>query len=141
MIRAITVCQPYASLIIGWEGMAESVRKLVENRTWPCRLPMPFPLLIHAGKSRKWLATWDGPVPDDMPFGVILGRVTLVGCIKPRHIESDLTDRWRYLRDHQHASGPYCFVLQNPERFEKPIPYRGAQGFFGVPDSVTGGAP
>ena len=141
MIRALTICQPYASLIIGWEGMAESDRKLVENRPRPCLPPVPFPLLIHAGKSRKWLDTYDGPVPDDMPFGAILGRVIVVGCIRPQHIESEATDRWQYLRGHQHVEGPYCFVLQVPVRYEAPIPYRGAQGFFGVPESVIGGAP
>lgn len=138
-MRALTICQPYASLIVGWDGMDESIRKLVENRTWRCRISMPFPLLIHAGKSRLWLDTWDGPVPDDMPFGAIIGRANVVGCIKPRHITAPYGDRWRYLRGRQHIVGPYCFVLEDAVRFERPIPYRGAQAFFSVPDSVIGG--
>ncbi|MFA7254088.1 MAG: hypothetical protein WC107_06075, partial [Patescibacteria group bacterium] len=60
-MKALTVCQPYASLIVGWPGIDPDDVKRVENRTWPTSYHGP--LLIHAGKSRLWLSSWDGPVP------------------------------------------------------------------------------
>lgn len=33
-MKALTICQPYASLIVGWDGMPDDARKFVENRTW-----------------------------------------------------------------------------------------------------------
>jgi hypothetical protein len=60
-MNALSVCQPFASLIISGE-------KRVENRRWSTSYRGP--LLIHAGKSRKWLGGWDGErMPDPMPFG------------------------------------------------------------------------
>ncbi len=44
-MKALTICQPYAELIM--RGV-----KRVENRTWATRYKGA--LLIHAGKSREW---------------------------------------------------------------------------------------
>src|SRR3546814_4442712 len=78
-MKALTICQPYAELIL--LGL-----KRVENRSKPTR--HRGPLLIHAGKSRDWLRivpqppTYEG-CPDmsydrtsglylaDMDFGAI----------------------------------------------------------------------
>ena len=48
-MQALTICQPYAELIL--RGA-----KLVENRTWwpPVQL-IGQRFAIHSGKSRKWL--------------------------------------------------------------------------------------
>lgn len=48
-MKALTICQPYAAAIA--KGL-----KPVENR-WATAYRGP--LLIHAGASRKWLATWE----------------------------------------------------------------------------------
>jgi hypothetical protein len=136
-MKALTICQPYASLIIGWDGMPEEIRKRVENRTW--HYSYRGPLLIHAGKSKAWLDSWWGETPDDMPFGAIIGRVDVVGCVAKDRLgfRRTVLERYPWLRDHVHAEGPYCIVLENPVRFETPIPYRGQQGLFEVPDEVV----
>ena len=41
-MQAITICQPYASLIIGWPAMPPEILKRVENRTWPTRYRGPL---------------------------------------------------------------------------------------------------
>lgn len=46
-MKCLTVCQPYASLIVGWEGIDQADVKRVENRKW--RPAYRGPLLIHAG--------------------------------------------------------------------------------------------
>ena len=133
-MKAMTICQPCASLIIGWPGMPEEERKRVENRT--CRSKYRGPLLIHAGQSKKWLATWSGPTPETMTFGAILGVVTMVDCV---HMDQSgavhplARSRYPWLEGHPHATGPECFVLQDPIRFKTPIPFPGRRGIFEVP--------
>lgn len=122
--KALTICQPYAHLIMTGE-------KRVENRTWPTRYRGT--LVIHAGKSKDWLDTHNGEVPADMPFGAIVGYVRLVDCVR---VDADLPQRLQWLRDHEHAHGPWCWVLKFPKRLSIPIPYRGAQGIFSVPDNA-----
>lgn len=57
-LRALTVCQPFAHLIALPDS--DDRMKRVENRTW--HTPHRGELLIHAGRSRKWLDL--GTVPD-----------------------------------------------------------------------------
>ena len=97
------------------------------------------PLLIHAGLSTKWLATWDGPQPtgQKMPFGALVGIVDVVMCmhiISVQNAPDDSVLGW--VKHHRHASGPFCLVLKRPRRFVEPIPYRGNQGLFDVPPEV-----
>ena len=117
-MKALTICQPYASLIIGWEGMPEEIRKRVENRTWNCHYRGP--LLIHAGKSTKWFRTWDGVQPPETPLGFILGQVDVVDCVsrtgRDYRFSQATRQRFTWLENHIHASGPFCMILENPVR-------------------------
>lgn len=131
MSKALTVCQPYASLIVGWEGIDPADVKRIENRTWPTSYRGR--LWIHAGKSTRWLGTWDGPRPAKLPMGAILGAVDLVGC-QPieslRRAPDGSPIGW--MKYHVHAEGPYCFILRRPRRLLKPIVYAGRQRIFDV---------
>lgn len=130
-MKAITICQPYASAFF----MAESRRKRPENRDWPTAYRGP--LLIHAGKSRAWMDDFDNPMFDslreiEMPFGCIIGMVELAACLSiDAYCERFGDDPW--------AIGPWCHVYEHPELFREPIPYRGALGIFEVPESVLSG--
>ena len=136
-MKCLTICQPYASLIVLPDD--DERAKRVENRTWPT--DHRGPLLIHAGKSRRWLVGDNYGIPlDDMPFGFIVGICELRGCV-PKHPMSgnphgfgDATiNRWPWLAFHRHAEGPFCWVLAECRKFAEPIPYRGMQGLFEVP--------
>lgn len=118
-MRGLTVCQPFASLIAAGA-------KPVENRTWPTSYRGA--LLIHAGKSRKWLGEHVDVVglPDPMPFGVVVAVARLHDC---RRLE-ELPSR---LRVHEHASGPWCWILRDVAPLSRPVPWRGALGLWGVP--------
>lgn len=124
-MKAITVCQPYASAIIAGP-------KRVENRTRPWSFRGR--LLIHAGKSMKFMGTLtalelaDWPEYDEskLIFGAILGSVEVYDCVELR----------TPMRDDVWACGPYCLLLRAPEQLKKPIPYRGALGLFEVPDHI-----
>jgi len=129
-MKALTILQPYAHLIVTGE-------KLVENRTWPTR--HRGPLLIHAGKNRSEVdnAT-DFELYEEygevLPFGAIVGRAQLVQCLKKELIATKLyDDEFPWLRNHYHMNGPWCWILADVERFEKPIPYQGRQGLFDIP--------
>lgn len=151
-MKAITICQPYATLVLprGPDGIVE---KRVENRTWFAHYRGP--LLIHAGKSLEWLDLVpdpDEPLLDilsvdresgvrlgEMVLGAVIGIVELVACVSAKDILSgDLEGYSLYsgLRDHKHVHGPWCHIYKNARRFKTPVPYRGRQGFFEVPDEL-----
>lgn len=74
-MKVLTIKQPWATLIMQGD-------KRFEFRSWQtkCR----GDLLIHAGKgidkeAMKRLAKY---LPDEIPLGKILGKVTLVDCIR-----------------------------------------------------------
>jgi len=116
--KALTICQPYAELIACGD-------KPIENRRWPTSYRGP--LLIHAGKSREWMD------PDDereYVFGAFVASADLVACLL---IGQAWPSRWRHLQSHEHANGPWCWILENIQRLPSPIPYRGAQGLWNVP--------
>jgi hypothetical protein len=54
--------------------------------------------------------------------GCIVGKVDIVGCVEYG------PSPWLF--------GRYGFVLANPVAFERPVPFKGALGFFDVPDGI-----
>ena len=132
-MKALTICQPYASLIVRGQ-------KRIENRTWPTMYRGL--LYIHAGKSRQWLSDPSGrdPHPADnygiplaqMPFGAVVAIANLVNCVT---IESILAGRYDdiypWAKDHEHAEGPWCWILDAVSPIG-PWPWRGAQGLFDI---------
>lgn len=145
-MKALTICQPYAHLILQPRGQAW--HKRVENRSWPLRYRGE--LVIHAGKSRAWydeavLASY-GLREHALVFGAIVGVATVVDCIAADRIHqagragAGLAPRLRWLSGHVHVQGPWCIVLANVRRLRTAIPYRGAQGLFEVPGDLFGEA-
>jgi len=134
-MKALTIHQPYASLIFGWPGLDPAMVKRIENRTWSTRYRGP--LLIHAGTSTKWIHTWEGPMPHPLLVGVILGSVDLVSCWQIASIrQAPETFPLAWLKHHIHATGPICWVLRHPRRILEPIPFKGQQGLYEIPDDV-----
>lgn len=125
-LPVLTVCQPYADLI------AHGV-KLIENRVW--RTAYRGPLVIHAGKSRAWM-----PADIEAKYrrqgyelrrGVLSCVVEVVDCVR---VEA-LPER---LKDHDHAFGPWCWLLENP-RILYPLEVKGAQGMWRIDRRVVDG--
>lgn len=137
-MKCLTICQPYAHLVIhGPEAGSELAhwgRKMYENRTWAS--DYRGPLAIHAGLSRTWLdldmlPKW-GLNAGRLVFGAILGIVQMNGSMGRR----SATGPW--------VSGGdgYVHVYTRVIRvLEKPVPYKGQQGFFEVPDELLEGMP
>lgn len=133
-MRALTICQPYASLIL--EGT-----KRVENRNWETKYRGR--LYIHAGRGREWLhremrgdVEWDRisnrPV-DAMPFGAVIAIATLVDCLPMDEIEAGkYAERYPWLRTHDHAIGPWCWIFAEKPTPVGPWPWKGRQGLFDI---------
>lgn len=121
-MKAITIHQPYAGLIVAGE-------KRVENRTWSTR--HRGPLAIHAGMSRDWLRVGDDP--DSFVYGAVVAVCDLSACIPVQKAGSEsVAGRFPWLITHAGAFGPYCWVLENVRPLNTPIPMRGRQGLFTI---------
>jgi hypothetical protein len=114
--------------------------KDIENRDWPTRFRGT--IYLHVGKWWK-----NDEVMDDImaalsccgtlrtelarklcidrlkdTLGSIVGTVDIVDCVTRSH------SPWFF--------GEYGFALENPVAFARPIPFRGALGFFDVPNGI-----
>ena len=137
IIKALTICQPYAGVIM--DG-----RKRVENRTW--RTNYRGPLVIHAGKSLQWMKTWndetDGPLPSEMPLGAVVGTAELTAVYIKADVVSqfwdpECTHPHKWIADHRHASGPFIWVLETVKRLTTPIEWNGKQGLWSPAELIA----
>lgn len=92
-----------------------------------------------------------------MGFGAVVGRVDVVDCYRTEQVSTGRYDapprRGSGLPGHRclvisgteeafgdYSAGRFAFLCENPVRFAQPIPFRGAQGLFDVPDELLRGA-
>jgi hypothetical protein len=131
-MKAVSIHQPWAWAIL-------HAGKNVENRTW--RTHHRGALLIHAARSRRsydrqeaalWPRLYGVELPawEELMTGAILSVVDVVGCVKVGR-GGDLGE---FGESVWAAEGMYGWVLANPRPFAEPIPCRGAQMLFEVPD-------
>ncbi len=114
-MKALTVRQPWASLIMA--GIKD-----VENRTWPTSYRGP--LVIHAGLGLDHDAfTVHGRLLDELPRGVVLGTVELVGCVRGHPSPWAEADCWNWL-------------VADPRPLAAPVPAKGKLGMWDVPDAL-----
>lgn len=131
-MKCLSIQQPWGSLICG--GIKD-----VENRSWRVN-DAPGRILIHAGKSMRFNpeelplffdvrmsnAITCGYVPEieDMPMGALIGYADIVGFTE------ECTSDWA-----QEGHGAeWKWQIENARLFKEPIPYRGRQGLFNVPE-------
>lgn len=94
-LRALTIHQPWASLIVG--GVKD-----VENRSWPTT--HRGPMLIHAGLSidpSPWIDCLD-----DMPLGCVIGVVDVVDCVRDSSSEWASIGSWHWILEQSRACEP-----------------------------------
>lgn len=131
-MKCLSIQQPWASLICG--GIKD-----VENRSWRVN-EAPGRILIHAGKTMRFnpeenpiffeiLMTNANicgflPTLEDMPMGAIIGYADIVGFT-----EECISD-WAQ----EGPGAEWKWQIENAKLFKEPIPYRGRQGLFNVPE-------
>ena len=152
-MKAISLWQPWASAIA-------CNAKRIETRHWPTNYRGP--LLIHAAKrmhagelylyerTHCWkgalmpiLEGTRGNLKAALPFGAIVAVATLVDCqrttsltvgIDIKHTRGGKTWTERDMGDF--TPGRFGWILDHIRPLKTPLPFRGAQGLFDVPDSV-----
>lgn len=82
-----------------------------------------------------------------MPFGAVVGCVDVVACVPVDVVRSpgqDTSDLPAYYQVPEteiafgdYTPGRFAFVCENPVRFATPVPARGRQGLFDVPDELV----
>jgi hypothetical protein len=142
-MKALTLWRPWPYVIFHPDP---EKRKTIENRTWAPPAPMFGQLIaIHAGKrwdrdGAEYIEDIIGEYRDDEddPSGVIVGVVRVVRVFNDDHHKAlhAMGRRCDPLTRSPWAFGPVCWVLEDAIPFAKPIPCRGAQGLWNVPDPI-----
>lgn len=136
-MKAISLWQPWASLWL-------TIRKVHETRHWATKYRGP--LVVHAAKVRPDVGHMDMLLTelcciefgygwrDSLPRGALLGVVELIDC-RSTHVRRPV-DHEDYLCGNW-ARGRYAWQRGPFRLFPEPIPYRGTQRFFTVPDELV----
>jgi len=151
-MRAISLWQPWATAIaLG--------SKTIETRDWSTE--WRGPLAIHAAKRRilRELDEFDGHahwrgalhldgtrmVSEVLPFGAVVAVCNLIGCLTSEELlrrpslyelRGVEPEQWEESQMGNFADGRYGWVLADIRPLSPPVPFKGAQGFFHVPDSL-----
>jgi len=137
ILKALTIDALWAWAII-WGP------KRVENRSW--RTSYRGPLVIHAGQNKTRDAEalaflrsqgLDPPVAECLEEfrGCIIGVVDLVDIVPEKETQGFpfITEVGRYLiGSDPFATGPQCWILEQPRALEIPIPATGKQGIWNL---------
>ncbi len=129
-MKAISLWQPWATL------MATGLKKN-ETRHWATSYRGP--LLIHATKRmepptilmRELLKPHGYQSWGDFPRGALVCKVNLIDCVPTEDYIAE---------DPEYQFGNYGYArfvwITDEVEYFKPIPYRGSQGFFNVPNNI-----
>ena len=118
-MKVLTIKQPWATLIM--QG-----NKRYEFRSWQTKYRGD--LLIHAGKGidKEAMKRLSKYLPEELPARKILGKVTLVDCIK-----CDENFKEKCLKENKDVYAKSTFVekfawqLENVEVFDEPLEAKG----------------
>lgn len=136
-MKAISLWQPWASAI------AVGIKK-IETRHWP--IGYRGEIAIHAAKTQEGVKQLIGigrgdlikqvvrlnPSDELLPLGAIVAVARLDGCYRVDQVEpSEYEAAWG-----DFSVGRYCWMLSHVVALPKPIPYRGQQGLFEIPDDL-----
>jgi len=138
-MRAMSLWQPWASLMVHGH-------KRNETRSWS--IEYRGRVLIHAAKrfqqEEREICIYAPFAPclarhynklKDIPLGAIIGSVHIVDCVPTNWAVSRITDQERHFGNY--ADGRFAWITENPVAFKEPVPFRGQQGFFNVPDELV----
>lgn len=121
-MRCLSVRQPFAwALVVG--------AKDIENRSWTTEYRGP--VVIHASATRQEINRFlrgTNTLPEiDFTFSAFIGVVDLVDVLPLS--EALESNPWAY--------GPYCWRVQNPRVFPRPVPAKGKLQLFEVPADLA----
>lgn len=128
IIKCLTLKQPWASLVV--EGHKE-----IETRSWETKYRGE--LYIHASSKFYFgdleLCRIDRffkeaiPDPTKVITGAILGKVTLVDCVRTETLDGKISKKEKAFGDY--SPGRFAWILENPQQITA-FPQRGALGIW-----------
>lgn len=132
-MRALSLWQPWATAI------AIGIKK-VETRHW--QTAYTGRLAIHAAKrwgpQEREFAMIEhtlGRLPKRIPLGAIVATATLMGCRRTEDVVTQVSAVERIYGNY--TPGRFAWFLTDVVALDNPIPFRGGQGFFNVPDELV----
>lgn len=118
-MKVLTIKQPWATLIMQGD-------KRFEFRSW--QIKYRGDLLIHAGKGIDKVAMkrLERYLPNELPFGKILGKVTLVDCVRmcPEFKELLLQENSDIYTESSFKEN-FGWQVENVQVFDEPIDAKG----------------
>lgn len=118
-MKVLTIKQPWATLIMQGD-------KRFEFRSWQTKYRGD--LLIHAGKGIDKVAMkrLERYLPNELPFGKILGKVTLVDCVRmcPEFKELLLQENSDIYTESSFKEN-FGWQVENVQVFDEPIDAKG----------------
>jgi len=143
-MKALPLWQPWATLVaLG--------AKRVETRHWPApQWLIGQRIAIHATKTKDHLAICrEEPfrtyvrAPELLPLGAVIATVVLDRCSEITEASAaELEERSSHeFAFGYYAPGRFAWVLRDVEPVTPPLPFRGSQGIFDVPDELLGIGP
>lgn len=158
-MKAISLWQPWASCIAFGA-------KRIETRSWKTSYRGPLAIHAGKRKVKsEWeliesldffqAVFWDPtgqcyPIGDNLPFGALVAVVDLVDCIPTTVLKKERRTVelrrqpgapkmafWSDFDLGDYRDGRYGWIFENLRPLEEPIPYRGEQGLFEVPDELV----
>jgi len=131
-MRAISLWQPWATAI------AIGVKR-IETRHWSTSYPGP--LAIHAAqrwdRSQRRFAGVEqslGVLPKEIPLGAIVAICRLEDCGPADELVREITQLEQ--RYGNYDRGRFGWILTEVRALPQPIPFKGRQSFFDVPDHI-----
>ena len=123
-MKALTIKQPWATLIMQKD-------KRFEFRSW--KTNYRGDVLVHAGKciDKEALERLKKYLPDELPLGKILGKVTITDCVPmSEEFAKMLANENNDIYTSHSFSNNYGFKIENVEVFDTPIEAKGQLGFW-----------
>lgn len=134
-MKAISLWQPWAT------AMAIGL-KSIETRHWSTNVRGL--IAIHAAKQwqlpeREWAAELaelhDAPAIANPPLGRLVAVGKLVAVKRTEDLISTISDAEKTFGNYEPRR--FGWIFQDIVALPAPIPFRGAQGFFDVPDDIV----
>lgn len=125
-MKALTIKQPWATLIMQGD-------KRFEFRSW--KTNYRGDVLIHAGKGldKEAVVRLKKYLPDELPMGKILGKVTITDCVPMSdEFAAMLSKENNDIYTSHSFSNNYGFQIENVEVFDTPIDAKGQLGFWNI---------
>ena len=122
-MRCLSVCQPYANLIV-------SGKKTIELRNWNTNFRGEF--LVHAPITIKRTDCQRLKISKKLVTRAIIGKVEIYNVKKYNSKSEFKNDYKKHLAPKNFFDRKYGFLLKNAKAFRIPITCKGKLGFFDV---------